>query len=396
MTSPATIAIVQLDRQQDIFAKGVASRLSYYETAFDEVLAVFLHGRADPIVQGRTRAISVGGDNWRRDLVLSPYRLWKALRGTGVQIVLTYDVFYSWWTTVLARLLGGSKLVIVPVCLPDTVREIGQAPVSGLPRRIERICTSLSFRSARSVLAPTCLPSFPEWIEGFSPGRTRIRVIDPSIVEGFLNPEFYERSTTLEQDNSTGTRVPGSLLSVGRLHREKYPLDLIEVLHLIRRVRPDAHLTVVGDGPEHDAMVTRARELRVEAGLTIQRSLPNEEIAKLYLRSEVYVSPYTGMSLREAGTCGSAVVAYDLPGTVDFLRNEVNALLVAPGDVEGMAAAVLRLLGDRTTRERLGVEFRSTAENLWSLDRLPDCIAQTMAAFGINSRPVGRPPLANA
>jgi glycosyltransferase involved in cell wall biosynthesis len=51
---------------------------------------------------------------------------------------------------------------------------------------------------------------------------------------------------------------------------------------------------------------------------------------------------------------GKAIVASDLGQIGDVLEHEVSALLVPPGDVEALVAAILRLVAEPALRERLG------------------------------------------
>jgi glycosyltransferase involved in cell wall biosynthesis len=60
----------------------------------------------------------------------------------------------------------------------------------------------------------------------------------------------------------------------------------------------------------------------------------------------------------EAMACGAALVVTDNGGSSDYAFDDVTALVVAPGDVEGLAAAAERLLVDRFLRLRLAEEGR--------------------------------------
>ena len=63
--------------------------------------------------------------------------------------------------------------------------------------------------------------------------------------------------------------------------------------------------------------------------------------------------------LFEAMAMGKPVVATRVAGTLDYLRDGENGLLVEPGDAPALAQAVNRLLGDPALAARL-------AENAWT------------------------------
>ncbi len=95
-----------------------------------------------------------------------------------------------------------------------------------------------------------------------------------------------------------------------------------------------------------------------------------------------------GMTLTEAGACGTPSVASDIAGHRDAVLDGVSGLLAADG--EGIAAGLYRLLLDEGLRTRMGHAARQRAEMLsWEA-----CAATTLAALGdelLNRRgPEGR------
>ncbi|MHC4117702.1 MAG: glycosyltransferase family 4 protein [Planctomycetota bacterium] len=74
-----------------------------------------------------------------------------------------------------------------------------------------------------------------------------------------------------------------------------------------------------------------------------------------------------GRVLLEAAACGRPIVATDVGGTAEILRDKVSALLVQPDDIEALAAAIRRMLTDRKLRVRLGKHARKVAIEKFSL-----------------------------
>jgi glycosyltransferase involved in cell wall biosynthesis len=66
----------------------------------------------------------------------------------------------------------------------------------------------------------------------------------------------------------------------------------------------------------------------------------------------------------EAMACGLPVVVSAQAGVAELLRDGVDGLLLAdPGDVDALAAALARLVGDETLRKRLGERAAVTAQD---------------------------------
>ncbi len=85
-------------------------------------------------------------------------------------------------------------------------------------------------------------------------------------------------------------------------------------------------------------------------------------------QSEVFVLPSTSeglpMALLEAMAHGLAIVATDMGGVPDILTDEVDALLVTPGDADGLARAILELTEDPARRDELARKAVARARRL--------------------------------
>jgi len=75
-------------------------------------------------------------------------------------------------------------------------------------------------------------------------------------------------------------------------------------------------------------------------------------------------------ALLEAMAAGLACVATRIGGTVDVITDGVDGILVEPGDVGGMVAAIARLLGDPALRGRLAAAARQTVETRFTIEEV--------------------------
>ncbi len=92
------------------------------------------------------------------------------------------------------------------------------------------------------------------------------------------------------------------------------------------------------------------------------------------------------MALLEAMSWGLPVIATPVGGIPQVVEEGVNGLFVSPGDIDGLAAAVRRLLEDTGLRERLGTAARATVENGFSLREALAKLSGIYGRFGLEAR----------
>ena len=158
-----------------------------------------------------------------------------------------------------------------------------------------------------------------------------------------------------------------TILFVGRLEKRKGFEYRLEAFQRVRWSIPDAQLLVVGAYSKEDKepYVWQARREGI-GGVHFIGFVPEDEKPRYFRTCDVFCAPSTGnesfgIVLLEAMAAGRAVVASDIPGYRSVLTSGREGLLVEPGDVGALAAALVRLLRDPETRQRMGVQGRETA-----------------------------------
>lgn len=153
--------------------------------------------------------------------------------------------------------------------------------------------------------------------------------------------------------------------AVGRLHHQK-AFDV-----LIRAVAqlPGAHLVLVGDGPERNALERLAGDLGVRDRVAVTGWTDS---AATWLHSfDVLAIPsrYEGLPLvlLEAMLSGCTVVATGVGSILDALRDGETGLLVPVDDAEALAVALRRLRDDPGLRLRLGTAAADRAQRLFTV-----------------------------
>jgi len=172
-----------------------------------------------------------------------------------------------------------------------------------------------------------------------------------------------------------------TLLYVGRVRRYKGIDWLLRALRRVRLRIPDARLQVVGDGPHLAEARLIAAQLGLAPSVEFLGFLPRAEKVRRMQEAWAVVQPSPkegwGLTVVEAGACGTAVVAANSPGLRDSVKDGVTGLLVPHDDDEKLADALARVLEDAPLRERLaagGVEW--AARFRWD-----DCARRSLDAL---------------
>jgi phosphatidylinositol alpha-mannosyltransferase len=183
------------------------------------------------------------------------------------------------------------------------------------------------------------------------------------IIPNGVDTDFFRPSL-----GSNGRRHGPRLLWLGRIEPRN---DLGTVLAAMRRIlerHPDAHLTVVGDGPWRLRMERAARPLGQSVHFA---GYANGDRPHYYRNADVYLCPTKrasfGVTLLEAMACGTPLVVSDIPAFRD-VAGQSQAVFAPPGDPDGWGEAVNSLIDDTARRNAMRQEGRKVAErHAWPL-----------------------------
>jgi glycosyltransferase involved in cell wall biosynthesis len=189
-------------------------------------------------------------------------------------------------------------------------------------------------------------------------------VVGPYLAESYAHGRaVLDISVSLISDSEIGAgpsprSYSGELtaLSVGRLEAEKNPLALADVIAELRRLDDRWRLVVCGEGAMRPDLEQRLRELGVEEAVEFRGYVAHDAGLRDEYRNAhalVHVSWTEGLPqvLYEAFAAELPVVATDVGGVRDATGDA--ALLVPPGDPQGIAEQLARVGRDEDLRARL-------------------------------------------
>jgi len=161
------------------------------------------------------------------------------------------------------------------------------------------------------------------------------------------------------------------IMFAGRLDYEKGIPYLLEALQLI----PKPHqLLIAGDGSKKEEYIALAHKLGLADRVKFLGWLSAQELEAAYSRCAVTVMPTImaepfGKVGVEAMATGRPVVAFDVGGISDWLKDGFNGFLVSPLDVAQLANRLTQLLQNLQLAARMGADARKYVEDHYTTDR---------------------------
>jgi glycosyltransferase involved in cell wall biosynthesis len=241
------------------------------------------------------------------------------------------------------------------------------ATVHNLYKRVKlhrRLCNYLLGRVSDYVVvfSPEVAKDVLTW-DRLPPAR--LRLVSPGIrLESLEVPETQAQAR--ERLAVTGF----CLGTVARLEEQKGLEDLLAAVSRVVPEIPDLTLLIVGDGSRRPLLAEQARSLGLAQAvrfLGTRRDVPH------VLRAlDLFVMPsrWEGipLTLLEAMGAGLPVVSTRVGRAGEIITPDVNGLLVPPGDVPALAAALLAACRQPEARRAWGREARRTVQQRYSLD----------------------------
>lgn len=219
-----------------------------------------------------------------------------------------------------------------------------------------------------------------------------------SIPNGTKSDRFDHAATDGVRERYGIPEDAAVILTVGSYVRRRGHEELVSAVARLREQRPDAHLVIAGRGTS--ALDAHIRSIGARGYTTLTGSIDHpavsgtarDDLAGLYRMAEVYVSAgmaegAEGLSLAllEAMAAARPIVATDISGNRDVLEHEISALLIPPGDVEALTAALHAVLTNATLAARMGAAAkRSVAPYDWEAiaQKYVACYRRAIAGAG--------------
>jgi glycosyltransferase involved in cell wall biosynthesis len=274
----------------------------------------------------------------------------RYLRRHDIRVVHAFDVPMDIFAVPVARTFG------VPVVLSSQRAHRGLTP--GLQTRLLRLVDRL----ADGVVVNSEAMRQHVSEEGV-PGD-RIHLIPNGLDLARFNPGDRLRQGAV--------RDAGTVVGVVCVQRpEKDLATLVRAFARVgRAASADRRLLLVGDGPDRQGLEALAGSLGIREKVAFVGSqadvvpwLRSIDIFVLPSRSEAFSN-----SLLEAMACGCSCVASNVGGNPELVRDGETGYLFVPGDVDGLASTIARLIEDRQARQEIARRGAELVSGRFGLD----------------------------
>jgi glycosyltransferase involved in cell wall biosynthesis len=202
-------------------------------------------------------------------------------------------------------------------------------------------------KNAKAVVANS--PSLAELAQAADP-------VSVTVIPNGVDTQYYRPS-----DNNIEVKAapaPLRLLLVGRFHRQKLIPETIRWLAQVKSQGIDFLVTIVGDGPERDAVKATIEEVDMAEFIFLKGWLGKDELIKQYQQADCYLnlSSYEGMpnSVLEAMACALPVIASDIPPHRLLVEHQVTGYLVDLDRSQSLIDQLTELATDRRQGRVMG------------------------------------------
>jgi glycosyltransferase involved in cell wall biosynthesis len=196
-------------------------------------------------------------------------------------------------------------------------------------------------------------------------------------------PLGIERPASIANSSRETFGIPENafvLVTIGRLVARKATTQLVDALALSEL--PNAHLLIVGEGPDREAIERRASERGVAERVHLlgQVSEADKHAALGCADAFVSTSQHEGFGLvfLEAMAFGLPVLCYDRGGQTDFLKSNETGFVAPLNDEAAFVQALKALHDDRVARVRFGQHNLELVENYF----IDSCARRYEEVFG--------------
>jgi N-acetyl-alpha-D-glucosaminyl L-malate synthase BshA len=192
-------------------------------------------------------------------------------------------------------------------------------------------------------------------------------------IPNFVDPERFSPARKKELREQFGLGCGKVLMHASNFRRVKNVRDVVKTFARVAERMPSC-LVMVGDGPEREPAQILAEDYGISDRVFFMGD--QREVEAILPAADLFLLPSSqesfGLVALEAMSCGVPVIGCRAGGLPELIVEGETGHLLEVGDVDGMAAAALRVLGSEPLRERLANAARERAVTVYPMEKVVD------------------------
>ena len=294
------------------------------------------------------------------------FRLWKLARRYKTNVVRAGDPYFiglvSW---AVARLTGSYSCLALRT--PYDLRYRLEGPTIMFPeifgsRRAAKIIERFVLKKADLIMARS--ENLIRYALDNGADERKICLDRFGVhTELFLRPAQHNLEEELDLKDKK------IVVHVGRLNRENYVYDILEVAKKVCLKFKEVVFVIVGEGPERKNLERLAGEAQLNGRVIFVCAQPYDLIPDYRKMADVNLGLMAGNSLVEAALSGKPVITYDIDWHQELIIHEETGILLPESDLDSLATNIERLIKDPALSERLAKKARERAVRFYSYEK---------------------------
>lgn len=283
------------------------------------------------------------------------FRLARLLRNRSIHVMHAHEFAMNVYGSILSRMTG----------IPIVATVHGKNYYWSKWRR----CLAYQFVARQSVMV-----AVSEDLRQFVTQRLAIHPDNIRVVHNGVHLRQHavsDRRNTIRKEMGINGSQP-CIGTVGNLYAVKGQTYLLRACAAVAKEFPDFVLLVAGRGEQLESLEEEARSLGIERNVRFLGF--REDVPALLDAIDVFVLPSVSeglpVSILEAMARGKAVVASNIGGIPEVVKDGMTGYLVPPSDPEALTAKILLFLHHPQLAADMGESGRKRVQEAFSLDKM--------------------------
>lgn len=197
------------------------------------------------------------------------------------------------------------------------------------------------------------------------------------VIPNFVDSEIFKPADCKTDIKGLENNVV--IIHVSNFRSVKRVPDLIYAMKIVTKENKKAKLILVGDGPERHNVERLIDHLNLNGSVRITGF--RSDVANLMRCSDIGVlsseTESAPLTLLEGMSSGLPMIATNVGGIPEIIKNEINGLIVPPKNPEAIAKQLITLVHDSNLREKIGKKARETIIEKYTSTKVVDQYIQT-------------------